>query len=257
MCHWSYSIRHFVIFLAIHRTEEPSLYEGLFIAKDNDVLAFVENVRGSSRARVSLNFVFCSLFIYHMWVNLSKWVTADFTGRWQCNMWGVKVQGEQGDIKEIFLQNRWRGFTGGCLQVCWFVQRIVLYSAISDSCIWMSFDWVCVCMCARIHTIGSWLWIGGSEQPFVCKLIITYIVSHQTDMGYYYEGWTITVVKSLHTPCFCKKNWERGQMSHSSAWMLSAGNFSLLLYSQGEFAQYLSVDCCFWLITGKMYCLYA
>jgi hypothetical protein len=38
----------------MHRTEEPSLYEGLFIAKDDEVLAFQENIRGSSGARVSL-----------------------------------------------------------------------------------------------------------------------------------------------------------------------------------------------------------
>ncbi|XP_041954229.1 uncharacterized protein LOC121713601 [Alosa sapidissima] len=34
-------------------TEEPSLYEGLFIAKDEDVLAFLKNIRGSSGSRAN------------------------------------------------------------------------------------------------------------------------------------------------------------------------------------------------------------
>lgn len=54
----------------MHKTEEPSLYEGLFIAKDNDVLAFVENVRGSSRAKVSL--ILHSAICSCMCVDLTK-----------------------------------------------------------------------------------------------------------------------------------------------------------------------------------------
>ncbi|XP_026118737.1 uncharacterized protein LOC113097691 [Carassius auratus] len=34
-------------------TEEPSLYEGLFIAKDDEVLSFLEKIRGSSGARAN------------------------------------------------------------------------------------------------------------------------------------------------------------------------------------------------------------
>ncbi|XDV31190.1 hypothetical protein PO909_033940 [Leuciscus waleckii] len=34
-------------------TEEPSLYEGLFIAKDEEVLTFLEKIRGSSGARAN------------------------------------------------------------------------------------------------------------------------------------------------------------------------------------------------------------
>lgn len=49
-------------------------------------------------------------------------------------MWGVKVQGEQGDLKEILLQNRLGGYTGGSLQVCWYGRQMLLYSVICHSC---------------------------------------------------------------------------------------------------------------------------
>lgn len=66
------------------RNEEPSLYKGLFLAKDEEVLAFLNNVRGSSMTRMSniasqdskSTAYVCVSFVY-----LLRRVISDFTGK--------------------------------------------------------------------------------------------------------------------------------------------------------------------------------
>lgn len=66
------------------RNEEPSLYEGLFLAKDEEVSAFLNNVRGSSTTRVCLIFHIKTVYLLLMFVfcvYLLRRVISDFTGK--------------------------------------------------------------------------------------------------------------------------------------------------------------------------------
>lgn len=45
-------------YLIMDRTEEPAIYEGLFLAKDEEVATFVDLVRGNMRSVRTLDFFF-------------------------------------------------------------------------------------------------------------------------------------------------------------------------------------------------------
>ncbi len=52
------------------RNEEPSLYNGLFLAKDEEVSAFLNNVRGSSMTRVCVILHIKTVYLLLMFVCL-------------------------------------------------------------------------------------------------------------------------------------------------------------------------------------------
>lgn len=51
-------------YLIMDRTEEPAIYEGLFLAKDEEVATFVDLVRGNMRSVRTLDFFFFIIVVY-------------------------------------------------------------------------------------------------------------------------------------------------------------------------------------------------
>lgn len=50
-------------YLIMDRTEEPPIYEGLFLAKDEEVATFVDLVRGNMRSVRTFDFFFFFIYI--------------------------------------------------------------------------------------------------------------------------------------------------------------------------------------------------
>ncbi len=51
-------------YLIMDRTKEPPIYEGLFLAKDEEVATFVDLVRGNMRSVRTLEFFFFIIVVY-------------------------------------------------------------------------------------------------------------------------------------------------------------------------------------------------
>lgn len=47
------------------RTKEPPIYEGLFLAKDEEVATFVDLVRGNMRSVQTLDFLFFFIIVVY------------------------------------------------------------------------------------------------------------------------------------------------------------------------------------------------
>ena len=141
----------------MHRTEEPSLYEGLFIAKDDEVLAFQENIRGSSGARVSLilhtTICLCMCVRYVFLVEMSNsWLHRQMTmGHVGCQGSG-QVTRPQRNLPQKLMKRAYRWQSAGML-VCQknvIVQchlPLMLWTHTSECHIWCTVKnqemWVC------------------------------------------------------------------------------------------------------------------
>ena len=113
----------FVVYLFVFRTEVQAIFEGVFIAMDEDVSRFVDYIHSTTK-HVKLQTV-CVTTMTSFWiVCLSESgpfssITFYILGLWKRCLWRGVVS-SQGDLPKIHQQGR-RGGTGACSVSAWSV----------------------------------------------------------------------------------------------------------------------------------------
>ena len=100
-------------FFSINRTDEPSLFEGRFIADDAKVSAFVDQIRSQM---LSVRFYLSHFPLFFIYPSTACNRLYLLSEDWSWCLWASIIYSRQGNVPEVKGQGGWRGPAHSCVQ---------------------------------------------------------------------------------------------------------------------------------------------